>query len=420
MVRRSAYALACVLILLLAWPSGTGGPDHQFETITVDGVPTAITRGGPLHSEHLFTYTRVLQLREDPANDASLMLDPGRFIRDDMGFYYVIAPSDHRVAMFDREGAFVRGFGRESTGTGSSEFITINDVTVRDELVRVYDLRNRRVHRFLTDGTLIDWVTGPPESSDSMPGAVLNMYVLTGGRIITISEFRQEKKDGEYRSVGVAVMTAGHDKLWAHQTPFVRDPIATTRPHGNRLSLSAPFAHRPNILYQPGRGILVSTGSEPELEWYDPEGRIRLRVRILMEPLLITPEDKARVVARLDQEAAEFDFDESTVAEIEAQKAALVFPDRRPYWTHVMLDNSGYTWLRVSEHVDEVMDAGGGFLYRVLSPEGEYLGDTRLPPASLLTVSHGELLVTYRDWDTGGTSLIVYRIEPAVPGLQYP
>jgi hypothetical protein len=420
MVRRFAYALACVLILLLAWPSGTGGPAHHFETITYDGVTTATTRGGPLYDDPLFTYTRVLQLEEDPENDASFMLDPGRFIKDDTGLYYVIAPLDNKVTMFNEEGAFVRGFGRKSTGTGSSEFITVNDVTVRDELVRVYDQTNRRIYRFLTDGTLIDWVTGPPPSRDSVPRTVTNMYSLTGGRIIAISEFRQEKRDGVDRSVGVAVMTDRHALVWSHQTPFVRDLIATTGPGGNRLSWSAPFAHRPNILYQPGRGILVSTGSEPELEWYDPEGRMRMRVRILMEPLPITPEDEARVIAGLDREAAEFEHAESAVAEIEARKAALVFPDRKPYWTHVMVDNLGYTWLRVSEHVDEMTEAGGGYLYRVVSPEGEYLGDTRLPKADLMSVSHGELRVTNRNWETGGTSLIVYRIESAIPGLQYP
>jgi hypothetical protein len=55
--------------------------------------------------------------------------------------------------------------------------------------------------------------------------------------------------------------------------------------------------------------------------------------------------------------------------------------------------------------------------FRVLSPSGEYLGDTTPPSAG--TVVRGHLLTIATDPETEESYPVVYRIRPAVEGLEY-
>jgi len=60
-----------------------------------------------------------------------------------------------------------------------------------------------------------------------------------------------------------------------------------------------------------------------------------------------------------------------------------------------------------------------GFVFRVISPEGEYLGDTKwpIPDGSL---SRGHFLTVRYDEETGEEFFEVYRIESNSRGFIYP
>jgi hypothetical protein len=57
--------------------------------------------------------------------------------------------------------------------------------------------------------------------------------------------------------------------------------------------------------------------------------------------------------------------------------------------------------------------------WRVLSPEGEYLGDTRCL-ADEASISHGHVLTICNNEETGAQDLIVYKIRPLARGLRFP
>jgi hypothetical protein len=88
----------------------------------------------------------------------------------------------------------------------------------------------------------------------------------------------------------------------------------------------------------------------------------------------------------------------------------------------ISVDEYGYIWASVPT---------GSFLSpvqetrrRILSPEGEYLGDTRFPELefsySQANPSHGHLLCAYEDPETFAPLVAVLKIGSAVPGLEYP
>jgi hypothetical protein len=55
----------------------------------------------------------------------------------------------------------------------------------------------------------------------------------------------------------------------------------------------------------------------------------------------------------------------------------------------------------------------------VITPEGEYLGQSYLPTSSG-RVSHGHFLTLITDEATGNVMPTIYRIVPAVQGVVYP
>ena len=87
--------------------------------------------------------------------------------------------------------------------------------------------------------------------------------------------------------------------------------------------------------------------------------------------------------------------------------------------------------MRVQEEPDPWIVFTRDFAYRIVSPEGEYLGLTRLPAAENITgnvqplslpisVAHGHYMGITWDVETGERHLHVYRLKPAATGFVYP
>jgi len=83
------------------------------------------------------------------------------------------------------------------------------------------------------------------------------------------------------------------------------------------------------------------------------------------------------------------------------------------------IDDTGYLWLPSPESAEAQEAAGGRMLYRLLSPEGEYLGDMRFPPVSL-RIEHGYASGIVTDEETGDKIPTVWRLIPSAEGFKYP
>ena len=176
------------------------------------------------------------------------------------------------------------------------------------------------------------------------------------------------------------------------------------------------FVGYPQLLYIPDHGILMSTGVEPALTWYDLNGRLIERIRLTLDVEPVTAEDKESVrrSARESYESAS----EQNAARAKAVLDALQIPDEKAFWDQIVVDESGYYWLQHAELYEVRLEAGGP-LCRVLSPEGEYLGDSRWP-TWYGTITRGLYLTMVSDEETGAITPTVFRIVPAVEGLKYP
>ena len=95
----------------------------------------------------------------------------------------------------------------------------------------------------------------------------------------------------------------------------------------------------------------------------------------------------------------------------------LKLPEHKAYWSGVIVDDAGFYWLRPPEQMFGEYEAVCDWL--VLSPDGEFLGRTRLM-TNEVNVCHGHLLTIQENEETGAQDLIVYEIRPLVRGLRYP
>jgi len=175
-----------------------------------------------------------------------------------------------------------------------------------------------------------------------------------------------------------------------------------------------------NVEYYWGYGILKIDGSEPVIRRYDLDGQQLQTIRIEgldQEPVT---EDERRAIREAGRTQLEDASSESQRRSIQT-RLDYPFPEVKPYWASITVDESGFIWAR--ESIDLIRRSYAGKSCRIINPEGEYLGDVIFPMIEGLrqaTPSRGYLLAAVEDLETGAYNMEVFRINPAVRGLDYP
>ncbi len=422
--RRSKVSFRSLLIAALVIPgactsgSNRASGEHSFE-VTADeaGVIHAVSRGGPKYTDALFSYEAVATLLEDPGNEESMLFRPSRILTDEDGWYYVEDWGNSRIAVFDPEGHFNHAFGRKGQGPGEFEYPRI--VSIEDGTVTVYDLTQSRTTRFSTGGELLSVDSHIFEARSH----VSEIYHTPDGKRILLGEppvmFSSSSLNRAYgTSVRATVVSSAGDTIAVLDTPEV---ILGTQFMLEEYRLVAMagvyFTGRPTLVYAPGRGLLVSTGAEPEMRWYDLEGNLTRVITIEREREEVTAEEREAII-QASREQIESAADDARRAMYRRMHELMEIPDTKDHWTGVLVDDSGFIWLRcMTDYTIEATERTA--THMVLSPEGEYLGSTDWPLRSG-TLSRGHFLGFITDEETGEQTGTVYRIVPAVAGLEYP
>ena len=416
-IRRTVPTVASSLFLLLS-AACARAPDHghTFTVETLEGIPTAVTRGGPKYDRPLFTFEEIVTLKEDTTNGASLLYRPGMFVTGEDGRYYVADSGNHRIAIFDAAGSFLGSFGR--TGQGPGDIGDISWLSLSGDEIQIWEMTNERVSRFRTDGSLIGIVPVPRRHEEYRTGVPFRMHVLDDGRVVLITQQEQMLPDAMPMRRAAFLVTAGEDSLFSVRTPWLRTGRFIPYGSGSRMYIQPPFIPFPDIVFSRLHGLVISPGTGPILECVDIDNKVK-RIMIDGEPPAVTAEDRAGIRRRLEERLARSEGRQRDM--LKAELGALEFPLSRPWWLHIQVDDRGYFWLWCSETAEERAAAGGGTLYRLLDPRGEYLGDTRLPLfVGGMSFYRGRLLGILPESVTATDRLRVYRIVPAVTGLRYP
>ncbi len=406
--------LLVVATAILAGCSSNTGEVHRFDTSREGSVTIATTTGGPRFLEDPFIYTKILEIRSDSEELDALLERPHYMLMGDDDCLYVTDDSRQQVLQFDREGTFLRAFGRGGRGPG--EFQSIQLLGIHNGTLATYDAVLGRTTRHRTSGELIDVHTLPPNMPRGYSStAVMQYYLLSDGRKLAIERKMQPSTHLQFRAT---MLSSDLDSLWTERTPLLQTSYTVEAAPGfSAMITGIVYGPLPAITHHPEIGLIISPGDRPELLVYSDEGVLVRVVRVEIPPQPVTAEERRRVTDLYDQRIAEAKG--ALIAMRQTQKKALTFSELKPAWTSMQVDDWGYCWLAIPETNQERRDAGGT-QYRVLAPDGRYLGNTRWPTTlANASVSRGHLLVVENDPDTREPIPTVYSISAAVAGFRF-
>ncbi|MFC1529176.1 6-bladed beta-propeller [Gemmatimonadota bacterium] len=404
------------LLCLGAWSYQTDQSGHSFQIHEENGVTIAETRGGPKYSGDLFIYEKEMVI-DTAQSEESLLYSPTQILGDVAGNCFVLDVGLGTILMFDAEGNYVRSIGQKGQGPG--EFTIGQIQLIHDDVIQLYDLALRRTTRFGIDGTLIDVprlpaITGPMPPYGFIVFPDMTRVLFTLDADISAIEIQGGR---------AVLLSAEHDTLKILNTSRIQVSKQIEVTAGGR-TMTTPmmmiFGPVPVTVYHPVHGIVLSTTDTPQLDIYDLTGNLTRTVRIEMDSESVTRADRDWAQQHLLQAFKRMAGDASEDEQEALASAVRQFPfaDEKAFWSAVEFDDTGYFWLGLS--VLPRMGYGGTYDHLVLSPEGEYLGNTIRPTGSNSSVSHGRLYVLEEDPDSGEILPTIYRIRSAVDGFIYP
>ncbi|MFQ5743782.1 MAG: 6-bladed beta-propeller [Acidobacteriota bacterium] len=424
---RSCLPAACLAALLLTGCSGgteaaSGtSASHRFALAEKDGVRTAVNAGGPVYHGELFHYEKVLELRSNEANPDSILHGARSFTMDTDGVFYVADTRRHRIAVFDAEGQYRRSIGQEGDGPGDLRNPT--QVELIDGILHVPGIRGRKTTLFRTDGSLVDIL------STNAPGPrPTALYRSPDGELVVLSRRFERGEQLQGFAARATVVAPSGEAVAEMETDVVPAWRLVDRELDDRqfrFPVPIHYAARAQAFYRPGGEILLSDGREPVLRWYGLDGQLRRQVRIELDPELVSNQERQAMATLLEQmilEAPERSSERERVIgkpELRLQRDNLQFAEPKAAWTSVVVDDRGYAWLMRSDPVVLNYYANRTLEFRVIDPEGVYLGETTWPPLLQGQVVRGRLLAVVFNEETLEEVPTVFRIEPAIAGVAY-
>jgi hypothetical protein len=351
--RLTALALPLTATLVLAGTSGCGeAPPPKAGTLAVPGAPAAVapeplavageTPGDTLHEFHQVT--------------TPFALPDGRFVVPLTGMGV--------VRVFSGRGRFVESLGRPGQGPG--EFSRIGSAWPRGDTVEVFDSRNRRVTRFLPDGSVRTVPLEPGAPAEvAVPGPFGDGWAVTG--IVRIDREGRDRMAlhhfaGTGEHLGELAPVEGYVRYTfpGGGSPIPLSPRAQYAVHGDRLFLGQTL--------EPALQVINTAGEVVDRIAWDPES-------------VLDPQQAQRLVA----DSADLQW----VGEEAAHRARIreaPLPANVPAYATLLVDSKGFLWIRPWDPLIHATDVGGltrvgpGGTWRILSPEGEDLGTVEVPP----------------------------------------
>jgi len=407
-----------VIICLVSCSPHAEEARHSFRVYEEDRVTIFESTGGSRYTGELFDYEQVLVLDEDPEVEESLLYGPSHFLMDEDGFFYVADRGNGRIAVFDPKGRYSHSFGREGSGPG--EFRQMEIQSVSYGILTVWDFAQRRTTRFHTDGRLLDVTPLPPTTARQ----ILGLSHAPDDRLVVLE--LETPADGdywEYERSHATVFNSRGDSLWSCDFGWVKSRFVGTRRAGD-LEYQWPiyfhYGPRPWCAYDRRGTIAYTSGVEPVVDVFNLDGMHVKQIRLGLDPDYPTREDGETARAFL-RETVERNAGSPTADNWQSELENILMPEQKAFWHRLEVDDAGFIWLLKPEHRFAIFDDTITLLtWFLISPDGEYLGQTRRPKDARARISRGHLLEISSDRESGELSLIVYAIHPAVHGLEYP
>lgn len=357
---KSAAAVVAILTLLAS--CGRGKPGWKGTVSEADGIQVVKNPKEPLYPGPVLTLERDLVINggADTGSEAQLTdiasLDVGS---DDSVF--ILSRQESAVFVFDREGRFLRRFGRKGQGPGEIESPLSAQVQGREVVV---PQAVRRVSFFSTDGEFL--------------------------RALATKEYRvlvaaMDSKKNVYATVGVMDTDNPLYKLVRFDGTMGSPREITSSPAPNAVKGYNPFMPVSRWQIDPADNVIYSRPADYTLEFYDPEGRLFRKVTRAFEPVRVTEEEKTERKKVIPPEIK------------------VAFSDFHPAFGRFHCDDVGRLFVGTFEKSPD-----GDYIHDVFDPEGRFI--TRVSfKGVLLKVVRGRMYCREED-EQGFQKVVRYRL----------
>ncbi|MFC1629211.1 6-bladed beta-propeller [Gemmatimonadota bacterium] len=412
----AGFCILLILSMIGCSRNSETSTSHSFDSTVEDGVTIVKNTGGPKYDGELFEYEPIVTLQEDEREE-SLLFNPAGFIMDELGFFYVLDTGNRRIAVFDPDGHYSHSIG--GPGRGPGEFQTVRIESIKGDTLTVHDLMLQRISRFQTDGTLIDTYRLRSEGMQIS----LSKCVMMPGDLQLQMGVHADQNDGmgaENMQIQVIAYDVSGDTTWSIQTPYVHVMSRIMVNFGGQempMPQFVPFGPVPSVTYHDRYGIVISPGNGPVLDVYEANGTHRLHIDVVLQEELASDSELENFRNYLRTQMANNEFMKPM---FEAQLADLPNAAVKAPWRDIEVDDAGFFWLKLPTTILGPSPMDSVSTYRILSPQGEYLGMSTQPFGTFPRISHGMLLVGHVNPETDKQTLVAYAIRPIVRGLDYP
>lgn len=402
---------------------------HGFRIFKENGITITETTGGPRYNDELFQYDIELVIPPGDTEESALGF-PRQFYSDSDGYLYIVDERKAAVLVYHPNGQYSHTIGRKGYGPGDLQHPRVQDV--RDGKVTLFDLPTRRLSFFSFEGKLIETISAPSVSGMlAMNWNTRVFHILPNGNQMLLFRHQDMSSFREPERVSALFLSATGDTLANVGTSWVETgyPVEGFYTFEGRRTTSTrgrqfPYGPKPTSTFNSQIGFVIGNGVDPILTVYDFNAEIQKEIRIIQEPERVDAEMKQQVTKAVEDKIQSSEG----VSRLNWQEYLenLSFPTTIAFSADVEVEDSGFIWIKVPQFPTGIAEYTDS-TWRLISPEGEYLGttvrpedDVRNPVGSWGRVFNGRLLIIHEDDETGEYLPTVYRIRPAVRGLKYP
>ena len=405
-----------ILVVIAACSTSKDEPTHSFRIYKQSGVTVAETTGGPKYEGELFEYEPVLKINQDERQlDSIIGSLQDKVLMDEDGFIYIVDSRPRRIVCFDPDGNYSHDIGR--AGQGPGEFQSLRLISVNGGVVTTYDRTVLRLSLFRTDGTFISSLSLTNRIRTLLPDEI---FISPEGSLVLVRvENTFEYKAGIntwWKSAAIQVVTVDEDTLVALSTDRVITDVSST-PGGSRHY----FRCFPRAIYVPSEGIFLTTGRDPQIDVYDLSGHLRRVIKIDLSPDPVINQERTAIRSFLRQKIVESEDDQGR-ERAETRLDNATFCDPKAFWQGMSIDEDGYIWATYPGYYYWMdLEILRTEVNRIISPQGEYLGDTQFPDNTFIcSITRGHLIGYVYDGESESNDFVVFRIRSRVSGFSYP
>jgi len=340
-------------------------PGWKGTIVNEDGLTIIKNPKLPVYAKPVVTLERDLVIGEKTGIEKEAAFSELTFLdidRDDS--IYVLSSKDSAVFVFDREGRFLRRFGKPGNGPGELNMPIM--ISLSGEEILVLEM-GRRLSLFDRNGEFLRALSAK------------EYWIL----VATL-----DSRKNVYATVG-NMDPAGPSYLLIRFAPEMKSASEISRsPAPDATRGFNPFMPVSRWQIDPADNVIYSRPADYVLEYYNPEGKLFKKVTRVFEPVKITEEEK----------------EERRKALAEAPgNIKLVFSEYRPAFNRFYCDHLGRLYVQTYEK-----DSDGNYLHDVFDPEGRFI--TRISfKGQLLKVVRNRLYCREED-EEGYENLVRYQL----------